>query len=184
MRFEKESIMKICVYCASSPFAGKHLLNLATKLGEFIAENGHTLIYGGSTGGLMDAVAEAVSKHNGEIIGIIPQLIIDNGRKSDLPTELIVVKDMNERKAKLKEISDVFVVLPGGFGTLDEFYDTITSGALGYFDKKIYLVNYENFFEGVIMLIKNMIKENLGYNKRKNNLVITENIEETIEFLK
>jgi len=173
--------MKICVYCASSPFAGKHLLDLATKLGEFIAENGHTLVYGGSTGGLMDAVAEAVSQRNGEIIGIIPQLIIDNGRKSDLPTELIVVKDMNERKAKLKEISDVFVVLPGGLGTLDEFYDTITSGALGYYDKKIYMVNYENFFEGVKLLIKNMIKENLGYSSRKNNLIITESVEETIE---
>ena len=175
--------MKICVYCASSPLASETLKNQATVIGEFIAENNHTLVYGGATGGLMDAVAEAVSQRNGEIIGIIPQLIIDNGRKSNLPTELIVVKDMNERKAKLKEISDVFVVLPGGFGTLDEFYDTITSGLLGYFDKKIYLVNYDNFFEGVIIMLKNAIRENLGYCNRKNNLIITESAEKTVEML-
>ncbi|MDR0828572.1 MAG: TIGR00730 family Rossman fold protein [Prevotellaceae bacterium] len=173
--------MKICVYCASSPLASETLKNQAVIIGEFIAKNGHTLVYGGATGGLMDAVAQAASDNGGEIIGIIPQLIIENGRKSDLPTQLFVVKDMNERKAMLKEISDIFVVLPGGFGTLDEFYDTITSGVLGYFDKKIYLVNYENFYEGVILLIKNMIKENLGYCNRKNNLVITESAEDTVE---
>ncbi|MDR1543876.1 MAG: TIGR00730 family Rossman fold protein [Prevotellaceae bacterium] len=176
--------MKICVYCASSPLASKTLINQAVTVGNFIAESGNVLVYGGATGGLMDAVAEAAREKNGEVIGIIPQLIIDNGRKSGLPTELIIVKDMNERKAKLKEISDIFVVLPGGFGTLDEFYDTITSGSLGYFDKKIILVNYENFYEGVIIQIKNMIKENLGYMNRKNNLIIVENAEEAVEKLK
>ena len=176
--------MKVCVYCASSPLASETLRNQAGIIGKFIAENGHTLVYGGATGGLMDATAEAVRENGGEVIGVIPELIIENGRKSDLPTELIIVKDMNERKAVLKELADIFVVLPGGFGTLDEFYDTITSGSLGYFDKKIFLVNYENFFEGVIMLIKNAQKENLGYSNRKTNLVITKDAEETVEQLK
>ena len=173
--------MKVCVYCASSPFASETLKNQASIIGKFIADYNHTLVYGGATGGLMDAVAEAVRKNGGEVIGVIPQLIVDSGRKSNLPTQLFVVKDMNERKAMLKDLSDVFVVLPGGFGTLDEFYDTITSGLLGYFDKKIYLVNYENFFEGVIIMLKNAMRENLGYCNRKNNLVITGNAEETIE---
>jgi uncharacterized protein (TIGR00730 family) len=157
------------------------LKNQAVIIGKFIAENGHTLVYGGATGGLMDAVAQSTRKNGGEVIGIVPEVIVENGRKSDLPTQLFVVKDINERKAMLKEISDIFVVLPGGFGTLDEFYDTITSSLLGYYNKKIYLVNYENFYEGVILLIKNMTKENLGYVNRKNNLVITESAEDTIE---
>jgi uncharacterized protein (TIGR00730 family) len=177
--------MKICVYCASSPFVKDEFKEQAKILGKFIAQNNHVLVYGGATGGLMDIIAQAVRDNGGQaIIGIIPQLLIESGKESSLPTEKIIVADMNARKAKLKEISDIFVVLPGGYGTLDEYYDTITSGQLGYFDKKIFLINFENYFEGTILQAKKMREENLGYENRKNNLIIIKNVEESIEKIK
>ncbi|MDR3327549.1 MAG: TIGR00730 family Rossman fold protein [Prevotellaceae bacterium] len=172
--------MKICVYCASSPSVKEELKEQAKIIGGFIAKNNHILVYGGATGGLMDSVAQAARDDGGQVIGVIPKLLVETGRESNLPSEQIVVEDMNARKAKLKEISDIFIVLPGGYGTLDEFYDTITSGQLGYFDKKIFLVNFKNYFEGTILQTKKMQHENLGYQNRKNNLIVTGDAEETI----
>jgi uncharacterized protein (TIGR00730 family) len=175
--------MKICVYCASSPFVKDEFKAQAKILGEFIAKNNHVLVYGGTTGGLMDVIAQTVVDNKGQtIIGIIPKLLIDDGRESNLPTKKIIVTDMNERKAKLKEISDVFVVLPGGYGTLDEYYDTIASGQLGYFDKKIFLVNFENYFEGIILQRKKMCDENLEYKNSKNNLIIVSSVDGVINY--
>ena len=119
--------MNICVYCSSSDLVCDEFKQLATEFGKWMAKSGHTLVYGGATGGLMGAVAEAVANVEGDIVGIIPECIVEKGRKSDLPTELFVVGDMAERKTMLKEYADLFVVFPGGFGTLDELFDTISS---------------------------------------------------------
>ena len=110
--------MNICVYCSSSDQVCDEFKQLATELGKWMANSGHTLVYGGATGGLMGAVAEGVAAAGGDIVGIIPECIVDKGRKSDLPTELFVVGDMAERKTMMKEYADVFVVFPGGFGAL------------------------------------------------------------------
>ena len=112
--------MNICVYCSSSDQVCDEFKQLATEFGKWMAVKGHALVYGGATGGLMSAVAQGVADAGGDIIGIIPDCIVEKGRKSDLPTELFVVGDMAERKTMLKEYADVFVVFPGGFGTLDE----------------------------------------------------------------
>ena len=110
--------MNICVYCSSSDQVCDEFKQLATELGKWMANSGHTLVYGGATGGLMGAVAEGAAAAGGDIVGIIPECIVDKGRKSDLPTELFVVGDMAERKTMMKEYADVFVVFPGGFGAL------------------------------------------------------------------
>ena len=117
--------MNICVFCASAPQTSEAFKAEARLIGNFIAEQGHTLVYGGATGGLMDAVAEAVHEGGGDIIGVVPQVIVDKGRKSTLPDQLYIVGDMSERKEMMKEFSDVFIVLPGGFGTFDEMCDAI-----------------------------------------------------------
>lgn len=129
---------------------------MAKAFGRQIAENGHTLVYGGATGGLMDAVAEGVAEKNGETIGIIPETIIRSNRLSKLTTQQIVTSDIGERKKQMKEIADLFVVLPGGYGTLDEMFDVIASATVGEHKKPLICLNYKGFYKSLIQLVDEM----------------------------
>ncbi len=175
--------MNICVFCASAPQTSEAFKAEARLIGNFIAEQGHTLVYGGATGGLMDAVAEAVHEGGGDIIGVVPQVIVDKGRKSTLPDQLYIVGDMSERKEMMKEFSDVFIVLPGGFGTFDEMCDAIASGMIGFHDGKVIVINSDDYYAGLIALIDRMHHENLGYNLKDGILKIVNSAEECINYL-
>lgn len=175
--------MNICIFCASSNTVSEQLRAIATKMGQYIAENQHTLVYGGANGGLMTDVAQAVRNNNGEVIGVISQAIIDMGRTSDLPTELLKVDTMATRKQLMKEMADVIVVLPGGIGTYDEFFDAISSAAVGEHDTPTILMNVDNFYEGILLQIKRMTVENLGYKSDKMGLHVCNSLEETFEKL-
>jgi uncharacterized protein (TIGR00730 family) len=156
----------------------------AAVLGQYIADECHTLVYGGSIGGLMDSVAHAVKDGGGEIIGIIPELIAEKGRESDLPDQLFSVSDMSERKDLMKEYADVFVVLPGGYGTIDEMFDAISCNIVGYIDKPIVMVNTENYWEGILMQIKRMELEHIAQEKTNSGVIIADNADEAVEILK
>lgn len=175
--------MNICVFCASSSQVSDAFKSEARLIGQFIAENGHTLIYGGATGGLMDAVAEATHELGGEIIGVVPDLIVEKGRKSDLPTQTFQVETMSERKELMKEYADVFVVLAGGFGTLDELFDVVASGMVGYHDKQTILVNSDDYFAGLLQQIDRMTAEGLGYKAREAGLHMSQSAEECTAWL-
>ena len=155
--------MNVCVYCSSSDQVRDEYKQQATEFGKWLANNGHALVYGGATGGLMSAVAQGAADADGDIVGIIPDCIIEKGRKSDLPTEMFVVGDMAERKSMMKEYADVFVVLPGGFGTLDEMFDTISACMVGEHDKPTILYNPDNFWEGLLLQVEHIMHEGLGY---------------------
>ncbi len=176
--------MNICVFCASSDSARDFFKDEARVVGRYIAENGHTLVYGGATGGLMQAVAETVSEKGGEIIGVIPEMIVAKGRKSDLPTQLFEVADMSERKELLKEYSDVFVVLAGGFGTYDELFDVLASGMVGYHDKPTILVNSDDFYDGILRQIRRMTDENVGYVSRTSGFYVCQSAEAAVQKLR
>ena len=152
--------MKIAVYCSSSNRIADHYKLDAFKLGVLIAEDRNSLVYGGATGGLMDAVAEGAKSKNGQIIGVISQPIIRMKRLSDLPTELIVVETMSQRKEKMKEISDLFIILPGSYGTLDEMLDVIVSGVVGEHKKPLILINKNGFYNHFLEHINFIQKEN------------------------
>ena len=174
--------MNICVYCSSSDQVCDEFKQLATEFGKWMAVKGHALVYGGATGGLMSAVAQGVADAGGDIIGIIPDCIVEKGRKSDLPTELFVVGDMAERKTMLKEYADVFVVFPGGFGTLDEMFDTISSCMVGEHDKLTILFNPNNFWMGLLLQFDKILKEGLGYKFTRNgNLKVVDLLDELKE---
>lgn len=148
--------MRICVFCSSANSIDQAYKLLATQLGIKIAEKGHALVYGGATGGLMDAVAEGAAQMQGEIIGVIPEIIIRSNRLSKLPTQLIITADMGERKKRLKHEADVFVVLPGGYGTLDEMFDVIASGSVGEHKKSLICLNINGFYDNLIHLSDQM----------------------------
>ena len=175
--------MNVTVFCASSELVSSQFKLQADALGRWIVANGHTLVYGGATGGLMDAVAQAVRRESGYIVGIIPQNVIDKGRKSDICDELLCVETLSERKELMKDYSDVCVVLPGGFGTFDEMFDTISSGMLGYNELQTILVNIDGYYDGILQQISRMTREQLGY-VRTSTLCVCNSVEECIDILK
>lgn len=151
--------MNIAVFCSSSNQVPTAYKQVAFLLGQFIAESGNTLVYGGSTGGTMDDIALGATEKRGKIIGVIAQPIIKMHRQSILPTELIVVENLSERKNKIKQLADVFVVLPGSYGTFDEMLDVIASGVVGEHHKPLFILNEQHFFDDFISQINKMKAE-------------------------
>lgn len=151
--------MNIAVFCSSSNHIADRYKQVAFQLGELIAESGNVLVYGGATGGLMDAVAAGVKSKDGKIIGVIAQCIIRMNRQSDVCTELITVETLSERKAHMKALAGLFVVLPGSYGTLDEMLDVITSGIVGEHKKQLILLNQEGFYDAFLQQLNIMRNE-------------------------
>lgn len=151
--------MKVCVFCSSSNNIPDRYKQSAYRLGQFLAGERITLVYGGATGGLMDSVAQGATAGKGDIIGVIPEIIIKMDRLSVLPTQQIIVSTMSERKRRLKEEADVFVVLPGGYGTLDEMFDVVASGNVGEHRKPLICVNEDGFYRQLLGHISTMKSE-------------------------
>lgn len=141
--------MRIAVYCSAKDIIPEEYLKLGDELGRWIALNGHTLVYGGATGGLMTRTSNAAAAAGGEVAGVVPQRIINAGRLADNCSTLYIVSSMAERKQTMRDLADCFVCLPGSYGTLDEMYDVIASGTVGEHRKPIYILNYRGFYEGI-----------------------------------
>ena len=148
--------MKIAVYCSAKDRIPEEFLALGDALGTWIAQAGHTLVYGGATGGLMTRVSNAVKAAGGTVEGVIPQRIILAKRMANNCDILYTVANMNERKQKMKELADCFVCLPGSYGTLDEMMDVVASGTVDEHRKPTYVLNYQNFYEGLRLQIEHM----------------------------
>ncbi|MBO7234288.1 MAG: TIGR00730 family Rossman fold protein [Paludibacteraceae bacterium] len=151
--------MKIAVYCSSSNLIAEHYKQMAFELGKWIANERHTLVYGGAVGGLMTAVAEGAYTNKGNIIGVIPQSVINKGRKTNLPIELHTTYDLNERKKLMKQLADIFIVLPGSFGTLDEMFDVVSAGTLNEHKKPLIILNWQHYYDHLIELFAWMKQE-------------------------
>ena len=154
--------MNICVYCSSSNAVADIYFDTAKKLGNLIGENGHSLVYGGANVGLMEQVAISVKEFNGKITGIIPQKIHDKQLSSDHPDELIITPTMDERKALMRDMSDAFIALPGGFGTLEEILEVITLKQLDYHRKPIVFINVNGFFYDLFAQFEKSYSENFA----------------------
>lgn len=151
--------MNIAVYCSSSNHIAQNYLDTAFELGVWIAKNGHTLVFGGATGGSMTAVSEGATQENGQITGVIPEAVLKMGRQSPLCTRLITVGTMGERKALMKEEADVFVVLPGSYGTLDELFDVVAAGVVGEHKKPVIILNENGFYNDLLKQTERMRAE-------------------------
>ncbi len=150
--------MNIAVYCSAKSQIPDNYKMLGIQLGQWIANAGHTLVFGGATGGIMTAISETVFNNKGSVIGIIPKRIVRAGRLSNACTQLIEVDSMATRKQEMRNIADIFVCLPGSYGTLDEMFDVIAAGTVGEHHKPIYIVNYDGFFTPLQNLIATMKK--------------------------
>ena len=143
------AIRTICVFCGSS--AGKNAKHgqMAAQLGNLLAERNIAVVYGAGNVGLMGILADACLKASGRVVGIIPEKLVNRELAHNGVTELHVVKTMHERKALMHELSDAFIALSGGVGTLEEFFEAVTWRQLGYHDKPIGLLNVAGFYDGI-----------------------------------
>ena len=145
--------MNIAVYCASSSAIDDKYFAAAGTTGRLLAERGHTLVYGGGSVGLMGAVARAVHASGGHVVGIIPEALKSReGVAYDAADELIITETMQERKRRIYTRAHAFLMLPGGFGTLEEFMEVFTLRRLGYHDHPIALLDVDGFYEPLMAL--------------------------------
>ena len=146
----------VCVYCSSSDSVGEHFFSAARELGRQIGLRGHSLVYGGGGVGLMGALAEAASAAGARVTGVLPEALVSKGITGARIDQLVITRDMRDRKAAMQERSDAFIALPGGFGTLEELLEMLTLRQLGYHEKPVALVNVDGFFDPLLAQFERM----------------------------
>jgi uncharacterized protein (TIGR00730 family) len=149
---------RICVFCGSSSGVGTAFAEAAREMGATLARHHLGLVYGGGNIGLMGVVADTVLAEGGQVIGVIPQALVDKELAHRGVTELHVVRSMHERKAMMAELADAFIALPGGFGTLDEFCEILTWAQLGFHRKPCGLLNVNGFFDPFLSQIQHAVE--------------------------
>jgi uncharacterized protein (TIGR00730 family) len=151
--------VRLCVYCGSSSGRQPHFREAAAAFGERLAAEGIALVFGGGHIGLMGVVADAVLANGGEAIGVIPQALVDRELAHGGLSELQVVGSMHERKARMAELSDGFVALPGGAGTMDEMFEQWTWAQLGIHAKPCAFLNVRGYFDPLRAMVETMVGE-------------------------
>ncbi len=162
----------ICVFCGSSVGKQENYILKARELGKIIADKKLTLVYGGGNIGVMREIADSTLKHGGKVIGVMPQHIVDKEVSHQGLTELHIVKSMHERKAMMAELSDAFVALPGGFGTIDEIFEVMTWNQLEIINKPTGLLNIDGYFDHLIAFIRHAVDEKFVREEHKQNLIV------------
>lgn len=164
---------RVCVFCGSSAGARPIYTKTAQQLGKAIASQNMGLVYGGGSIGLMGIIADAVLKERGEVIGVIPYALSSNEIAHQDLTELRYVPGMHERKAMMADLSDAFIAMPGGFGTLDEFFEILTWSQLGFHSKPIGLLNVDGYFDLLLAFIDHILQERFIQAKHHQLMVIS-----------
>jgi uncharacterized protein (TIGR00730 family) len=152
-------VKSVCVFCGSSPGADPAFATAAENLGRLLAASGRTLVYGGGRVGLMGIVADAALAAGGTVVGVIPQSLVHHEVAHRGLTELRVVESMHERKALMADLSDGFVGLPGGIGTLEEFFEVWTWGQLGLHTKPYGLLDVSGFFGPLLGFLDRLVQQ-------------------------
>ena len=151
--------MNITVYCAATPGDNPHFRDAARQMGEWIVREGHTLVYGGSSVGIMGVISGAVLDGGGQVIGVEPRFFLEAGVAQHNLGELIVVDTMAERKAKMVELGDAFVALPGGMGTLEEISEIMSRIRLGFSEAPCFFLNIDGFYDPMRTLLTRMLEQ-------------------------
>ena len=175
--------MKITVFCGANNGKSELYKENAIELGEWIARNNHTLVYGGGKVGLMGIIADTVLDNGGEVIGIMPQFLVDREISHNDINELIVVDDMSVRKTKLVDLGDVFIALPGGPGTLEEISQVISWVRVGKKDAPCILMNINGYYDFLEQYFDKMVAEGFLTIEDRKNTLFTDNIEEMERFI-
>lgn len=165
-------IHSLAVFCGSKDGRSAIFREHAVKLGQLMAKQKVTLVYGGGNVGLMWVIADTVLAGGGNVIGVIPQVLVEWERQHQGLTELHVAEDMHSRKKMMYERCDAAVILPGGFGTLDEMFEMITWNQLSIHDKRIFILNSGGFYDHLILHVRRMQEEAFLYEAAFERLII------------
>ncbi len=178
------NIKNICVFCSSSNQIADHFFHDAASLGQYIVAQGWGLVYGGTKIGLMGHIADIVLKGKSNVIGVIPRHIQAKGIEHRQCTELILTNDMSERKMTMIARSDVFIALPGGFGTLEEILEVITLKQLQLHDKPIIFLNTNNYFDHLACFFDQIFYEKFTADKFRQLYYMAPHVNALSEYLK
>jgi len=177
------SLHSLAVFCGSkngnNPLYKQHTI----QLGKLMAQNNITLIYGGGNVGIMGTIADEVMNNGGKVIGVIPQVLVEWERQHNSISELLVVDNMHTRKKKMYDLCDAAIILPGGFGTLDELFEMVTWNQLSIHDKQIFILNSGGFYNHLIAHIRHMQEENFLYEEAQKRIIIINTPDELIDHL-
>ena len=176
--------MKITVFCGANNGQSELYKENAIELGEWIANNNYTLVYGGGKVGLMGVIADTVLGNGGEVIGIMPQFLVDREISHNDINELIVVDDMSVRKIKLIDLGDVFIALPGGPGTLEEISQVISWVRVGKKDAPCILMNVDGYYDFLEQYFDKMVEEGFLTKEDRERTLFTDSVAEMNEFIR
>lgn len=176
-------IQSLAIFCGSKNGANDLYMQQAAELGQLLADNNVTVIYGGGKKGLMGCVADSALERGGKVKGVIPQILVDWEHQHETITELLVVDDMHQRKRKLYELCDAAIILPGGFGTLDEMFEIITWNQLTIHDKKIFVLNTGGFYNHLLQHLQMMKTEGFLYINPEECIVVLNAAKEITSYL-
>lgn len=174
----------ITVFCGSSFGSEDIYKEQAALLGQTLAKNNIQLVYGGANVGLMGAVADGALAGDGKVLGVLPYFLQSKEIAHNQLTELMLVETMHERKTKMNELCDGVIVLPGGYGTLEEFFEMITWAQLGLHQKPIGILNIDGFYDDLINLVQNMVDKGFLKQINRDMLLISNNIDELLEMMR
>lgn len=177
---DMRKVKTIAVYCASSNKVRASFVAAAERLGELIAADGKRLVYGDGGIGLMAAVARGALKVGGEVVGVIPQFMVDQGWNNPDSTETIVTQTMHERKATICNISDAMVALPGGIGTFEELLECLTWKQLGLHHNPVVILNTDGYYDKLLACIDLMVDEQMMRPIHKEMFVVVSEPEEVL----
>lgn len=175
------AIKSVVVFCGSKSGNNPSFIDQANQLGYLLASNKIKLIYGGGSVGLMGAMANSVLANKGEVVGIIPKLLVEWEQQHNDITELIVTDDMHSRKKLLYDMADAAIILPGGYGTLDELFEMITWNNLKIHEKKVYILNTDGFYNAIISHLNEMKKMGFLYEDWNTRIVVCNHPQDIVE---
>lgn len=178
-----KNIKTICVFASSCNNLDKNFFNQAYNLGKEIAKQGYDIIYGGSNLGLMGEVTNCARLNGSQITGVMPEKLYNLGIHPGECDKFILTKGMRERKAKMDELSQAIIALPGGFGTLEELSEMIVQKQLGYNNKPIVILNCNNYYDDLISFFENAIKNNFASKSMKEIYFATESPHKALEYI-
>lgn len=174
---------RIAVFCGSNPGADPSYVKAAVSLARAFAKQNIGLVYGGADVGIMKAIANAMLAENKEVIGVIPQALVDLEIAKTSITEIHIVKTMHERKAKLSELADGFILLPGGFGSLDEFFESLTWGQLGFHNKPCGILNTNGYYNKLLEFLNHGVEQRFLKKAHKEMISIAQQPEKLITLM-
>jgi len=180
VKFKMSEVKSVCVYCSMRLGDKKEYVEESEKLGKFFAQENLHLVYGGASKGLMAAIANSVLENGGKVTGIIPHVLKDKEVMHTGLTEIFLVEDMHTRKKMMSEKADAFVIMPGGFGTMDETFEIITWKFLGLHNKPIIIVNIDGYYDLLFKMMDNMIGHDLANKGYRNAFVVVDKVEDVV----